>query len=78
MKSVRAIICDVYNTILDVRKGPVDAEERWRSLAQRAFGSSLASAWTNSQRAPSKLSSKITAKRANVESIIPRSIGRMS
>jgi FMN phosphatase YigB (HAD superfamily) len=41
MKSVKAIICDVYKTILDVGEAPVDAEERWHSLTQRTFGSSL-------------------------------------
>jgi FMN phosphatase YigB (HAD superfamily) len=39
MKHVRAIICDVYKTILDVREAPADAEERWRSLFGEAFGS---------------------------------------
>lgn len=39
MKAVRAIICDVYRTILDVRAAPADAEERWRSLFTEAFRS---------------------------------------
>ena len=30
MKDLRAIICDVYETILDVREAPVDAEDRWQ------------------------------------------------
>ena len=39
MKHVRAIICDVYKTILDVREAPADAEGRWRTLFHQAFGS---------------------------------------
>ena len=38
MKGVRAVICDVYRTILDVREAPIDAEERWRALFGGAFG----------------------------------------
>ncbi len=38
MKSVRAIIFDIYKTVLDVREAPVDAEERWRTLVVRNFG----------------------------------------
>jgi FMN phosphatase YigB (HAD superfamily) len=38
MKRVRAIICDVYRTILDVREAPVDSEERWRIIFQATFG----------------------------------------
>jgi FMN phosphatase YigB (HAD superfamily) len=39
MKRVRAIICDVYKTILDVREAPSDAEDRWRTLFEEALGS---------------------------------------
>jgi len=38
MKRVKAIICDVYRTILDVGKAPEDAEERWIKLCQGALG----------------------------------------
>jgi FMN phosphatase YigB (HAD superfamily) len=38
MRSIRAIICDVYRTILDVGEAPEDAEERWIKLCRRAFG----------------------------------------
>ncbi len=39
MKHVRAIICDVYKTILEVREAPADADGRWRALFGKAFGS---------------------------------------
>jgi FMN phosphatase YigB (HAD superfamily) len=38
MKGVKAIICDAYRTILDVREPPADAEQLWGSLFQRVFG----------------------------------------
>ena len=41
MNPVRAIIFDVYKTILDVRDPPFDAEKRWRNLLVRTFGSTL-------------------------------------
>ncbi len=34
----RAIICDVYRTILDVLPPPPDAEARWVSLCRESFG----------------------------------------
>jgi FMN phosphatase YigB (HAD superfamily) len=39
MTTVRAIICDVYKTILEVRNAPADADERWRALFTEALGS---------------------------------------
>ena len=39
MNPVRAIIFDVYKTILEVREAPVDAEKRWRNLLVQTFGS---------------------------------------
>ena len=42
MNPVRAIIFDVYKTILDVREAPFDAaEKRWRKLFVQTFGSTL-------------------------------------
>ena len=38
---MRAIIFDVYKTILDVREAPFDAEKRWRNLLVQTFGSSV-------------------------------------
>ena len=38
MKCVKAIICDVYRTILDVREPLADAEERWGILFRGVFG----------------------------------------
>ena len=38
MKRVKAIICDVYRTLLDVRETPADAEQRWALLFQGVFG----------------------------------------
>ena len=38
MKSVRAIIFDVYKTILDVGEAPLDAEKRWRKQFVQTFG----------------------------------------
>ncbi len=35
---MKAVICDVYRTILDVGPGPVDAEQRWAELHSAAFG----------------------------------------
>ena len=32
MKGVKAIICDVYRTLLDIREEPVDMERRWGVL----------------------------------------------
>lgn len=37
MKHLRAIVCDVYKTILDVRAAPTDAEDRWQTLCASAF-----------------------------------------
>jgi FMN phosphatase YigB (HAD superfamily) len=37
MKRVKAIICDVYRTLLDVHETPVDAEPRWALLFQAVF-----------------------------------------
>ena len=37
MKRMKAIICDVYRTILDVREPPADAEQRWGILFQGVF-----------------------------------------
>jgi FMN phosphatase YigB (HAD superfamily) len=41
MKPVRAIIFDVYKTILDVGGAPLDAEKRWRKLLAQTFGSAM-------------------------------------
>jgi FMN phosphatase YigB (HAD superfamily) len=41
MNPIRAIIFDVYKTILDVRESPADAEKRWRSLLVQTFGDTL-------------------------------------
>ena len=41
MNPVRAIIFDVYKTILDVREAPLDAEKRWHNLLVQTLGSSL-------------------------------------
>ena len=41
MNPVRAIIFDVYKTILDVREAPLDAEKRWRNLLVQTFGNFL-------------------------------------
>jgi FMN phosphatase YigB (HAD superfamily) len=38
MKGIKAIICDVYRTILDVGEAPEDAEERWSRLFRSALG----------------------------------------
>ena len=38
MKGVKAIICDVYRTLLDIREEPVDIERRWGVLFQSVFG----------------------------------------
>ena len=38
MNAIRAIICDVYRTILDVGEAPQDAEERWIKLCRGALG----------------------------------------
>ncbi len=35
---MRALICDVYRTILDVGPAPGDAEQRWAELHSAAFG----------------------------------------
>jgi FMN phosphatase YigB (HAD superfamily) len=37
-RNFRAVICDVYRTILDVGPGPMDAERRWAELHSAAFG----------------------------------------
>jgi FMN phosphatase YigB (HAD superfamily) len=37
MKNVRAIICDVYRTLLEVGEAPQDAEERWHLLCKEAL-----------------------------------------
>ena len=34
----RAVICDVYRTILEILPGPNDAEARWRELCRATFG----------------------------------------
>jgi putative hydrolase of the HAD superfamily len=39
MNAVRAIIFDVYKTILDVGEAPLDAEKRWHNLLAQTFGS---------------------------------------
>ena len=41
MNPVRAIIFDVYKTILDVGEAPSDAEKRWRNLLVQTLGSTL-------------------------------------
>jgi putative hydrolase of the HAD superfamily len=41
MNPVRAIIFDVYQTILNVREAPVDAEERWRNLLVQTVGNTI-------------------------------------
>ena len=41
MNHVRAIIFDVYKTILEVCETPLDAEKRWRNLLVQTFGSSV-------------------------------------
>jgi FMN phosphatase YigB (HAD superfamily) len=38
MNPVRAIIFDVYKTILDVDEAPLDAEKRWQNLLVQTFG----------------------------------------
>lgn len=38
MKAVRAVICDVYRTILDVREAPANPEERWGAIFSEALG----------------------------------------
>ncbi len=38
MKRVKAIICDVYRTLLEIREEPVDIEQRWGVLFQSVFG----------------------------------------
>ena len=38
MNAIRAIICDVYRTILDVGEAPQNAEERWIKLCRDALG----------------------------------------
>jgi FMN phosphatase YigB (HAD superfamily) len=38
MKGIKAVICDVYRTILDVGEAPEDAEERWDLLCRGALG----------------------------------------
>lgn len=37
MKHVKAIICDVYRTLLDVQEAPANAEQRWNVLFQDVF-----------------------------------------
>ncbi|MDD5199505.1 MAG: HAD family hydrolase [Terrimicrobiaceae bacterium] len=37
MDGIRAVICDVYRTLLEVLPAPVDAGERWRELWTRHF-----------------------------------------
>jgi FMN phosphatase YigB (HAD superfamily) len=41
MNPVRAIIFDVYQTILDVREAPLDAEKRWRHLLVQTLGNTV-------------------------------------
>ena len=41
MNPVRAIIFDVYKTILNVAEAPLDAEKRWGNLLMQTFGSPL-------------------------------------
>jgi FMN phosphatase YigB (HAD superfamily) len=41
MNPVRAIIFDVYKTILEVCEAPLDAEKRWRNLLVQTFESSV-------------------------------------
>lgn len=38
MRGVKAIICDVYRTVLDVREPPANPEQLWGVLFQRVFG----------------------------------------
>ncbi len=38
MKLVKAIICDVYRTLLEIREEPADIEQRWGVLFQSVFG----------------------------------------
>jgi hypothetical protein len=38
MKAVRAVICDVYRTILDVREAPANPEVRWGAIFSEALG----------------------------------------
>ncbi len=37
--SIRAVICDVYHTLLEVGPPPTDAGERWDALCREVFGS---------------------------------------
>lgn len=36
--SIRAVICDVYGTLLEVRSGPADPDPPWRRLCEASFG----------------------------------------
>lgn len=36
--NVRAVICDIYRTVLEVLPGPADAEPGWRALHAEFFG----------------------------------------
>ncbi len=38
MTGMKAVICDVYRTLLEVGPGPTDAEQRWAELHSAAFG----------------------------------------
>lgn len=38
MKKVRAVVCDVYRTILDVLPPPADAGVQWEALCDRTIG----------------------------------------
>lgn len=41
MNPVRAIVFDVYKTILDVGEAPLDAEKRWRNLLAQTLGNTV-------------------------------------
>ncbi|MGA1128596.1 MAG: hypothetical protein ACO3XN_00840 [Chthoniobacterales bacterium] len=34
----RAVICDVYRTILEILPAPAEAETRWQELCRATFG----------------------------------------
>jgi len=51
MKKPRAVICDVYGTLLEVGVGPTDVESRWRELCRRAFGADPGRSWVDYQEA---------------------------
>lgn len=51
MKIPRAVICDVYGTLLEVGPAPADAEERWQGLCRRLLGVEAPRSWSDHQQA---------------------------